>query len=442
MGNMHINKFNSFFRLGVRQKVLLILLSVLLISLTISGWLALQKEKKDVMAEIAQRGTDISRFVGKSLAYSVVGYDYHTLQLLVDEIATSDDIDYAKVENAKGIVMAQSTKKDNTDESATVIFSEKIILDGNHIGMLHLGLSTKKTLDRLESKKYTLVTREAVIILFIALGEFLALSYIIIRPVSLISKSLTESLDERGRITGKLPVLSDDEFGTLAHQFNQLSDQLNDANVQLYSKIDITDTQLRKTNEQLIQQSAELNRINEELKHMSVTDSLTGLYNRRHFDNIIDDEISMSLRHGDVNSLILIDIDHFKKINDNHGHNAGDIVLKEIANILKAQLRKTDVLCRIGGEEFIILCKRIDKKGAIKIADNLRKKVEQREFIFNGVSIKSTISAGISTIPNNYNASTPEELYHCADIALYISKENGRNRTTHYEDRPQANTTV
>ena len=407
---MQLNKFTSIFRLGVRQKVLLILLSVLLASLTISGWLALQKEERDVMADVNQRGNDISRFVGKSLAYSVVGYDYHTLQLLLDEIISSEDIDYVRVENAKGQMMAQSSKKTNSDQNTTVVFTENIVLDGITIGKLHLWLSTKKSLARLDSQKYTLLTREAVIILLIALGEFIALSYIIIRPVSLICKSLSESIDENGKIIGKLPVLSNDEFGALARKFNLLSDQLNDANHKLLSKIDVTDAQLRQTNLQLVQQSEELQRINEELKKVSLTDALTGLHNRRHFETVIENEVAMSLRHNDISSLILIDIDHFKKINDNYGHNAGDVVLKEVAQMMASQLRKTDVLCRVGGEEFVVLCKRVNKEESIKIADSLRKIVEQRRFSFNNVTFHSTISAGICTIPNNHNASTSEEV--------------------------------
>ncbi len=431
---MPINKITSIFRFGVRQKVVFILLSVLLAALTVSGWLALQKEKQDVMTEVTQRGNDISRFVGKSLAYSVVGYDYHTLQLLLDEITFSDDIDYVKVENGKGQMMAESTKKVNLDQATTMVFTENITLDGNTIGKLHLWLSTKKTLDRLDSQKYTLVTREAAIILLIALGEFIALSYIIIRPVSQICKALTESIDENGTIIGKLPVLSNDEFGALAQKFNLLSDRLNEANYKLLSKIDLTDAQLRQTNLQLIQQSEELQRINEELKLVSLTDALTGVYNRRHFEAVIENEVAMSLRHHDISSLILLDIDHFKKINDNYGHNAGDIVLKEVAQLLNSQLRKTDVLCRTGGEEFVVICKRVNKEESIKIADNLRRIIEQRRFVFNNVTFHTTMSAGICTMPNTHNARTSEEIYHCADIALYLSKKNGRNKTTHFED--------
>lgn len=425
----------SIFRFGVRQKVMLILLTVLLTALTGSGWMALQKEEQAVMAEIDRRGSDISRFVAKSLAYSVIGYDYHTVQLLLDAITSSADVDYAKVDSAKGNVMAESGNIAVPDEGGIVMFVEDIALNGDKVGKLTLGLSTRVTIKRLESQKYRLVTRECFIIMLIALGEFLALSYIIVRPVTLMSKSLNKSVDENGRFVGSLPVLSNDEFGMLAEQFNQLSMQLNDANQRLQSKVDLADQQLRKTNEQLVKQSEELKCMNEEFKRMSLTDALTGLYNRRHFEELMETGISMSLRHGDPNSLILIDVDHFKNINDTYGHSAGDIVLKEVAHVLRSQLRKTDVLCRIGGEEFVCLCKRAGGREAMELAEKLRRIVEARTIEIRGQKIRVTVSAGVATIPDRNNTKTSDDFYRCADDALYRSKENGRNRVSHYDDK-------
>ena len=307
---MNKYKLPPIFKFGIRQKILLVLITVLLIALTVSGWFALEKEKKDVLQEIHQRGTDISRFVSKSLAFSVVGYDYHTIQLLLDEITSSEDIGYAKVSSTKGNTMGESGKM-NTPFGDMVIFNEDIKFDSQAVGQLTLGLTTTKTIQRLEAQKYTLVEREGLIILLIAIGEFLALSYVIIRPVSIMSKSLDNSIDENGKIIGMIPITSQDEFGQLASQFNQLSTQLNEANYRLQSKVELADEQLRKTNQQLMQQSEELKRINEEFKQMSVTDSLTGLYNRRQFEDLMSTEIALSLRHGDTNSILVVDIDHF-----------------------------------------------------------------------------------------------------------------------------------
>jgi len=176
---MNFNKFTRIFRFGIRQKVLLVLITVLLFALSISGWMALESEKINMFEEIDQRGTDITRFVSKSLAkslaFSVVGYDYHTIQLLLDEIALSDDVDYVKVVSKKGSSMAESGTLVNVKPIDIVLFTEEIFIKKEVVGKLTLGLSTFKTLQKLESQKFSLLTREALIILLIAIGEFLAL---------------------------------------------------------------------------------------------------------------------------------------------------------------------------------------------------------------------------------------------------------------------------
>ena len=392
--------------------------------------MALNQEKLDTLKEINQRGSDISRFVAKSLAYSVVGYDYHTIQLLIDEITLSDDIGFAKVVNAKGNTMAESGSFGDVNSSEVVTFNQDIRLEDDVVGSLTLGLSTEHIIKRLESQKYSLMKREAFIILMIAFGEFLALSFIIIRPVSVMSKSLNDSVNESGQIIGEVPVISQDEFGDLAEQFNKLSAQLNDANSRLQSRVDLADKQLILTNRQLIKQSEELQLLNDEFRRQSVTDSLTGLNNRRRFEELMQTEMDMSLRYGDTSSLLVIDIDHFKKVNDKYGHPAGDTVLKHIATALKTNLRKTDILCRVGGEEFVAMCKRADKTAAIAIAEKMRRDIEKMPIKYENVQINVTISIGVANKCEELQ--TTEQIMKAADEALYRSKEKGRNRISQY----------
>lgn len=409
-------------------------MSILLIALSISGWFALKAEKESILNEIKQRGTDISRFVAKSLAYSVVGYDYHTIDLLLNEITSSDDIGFAKVINKRGNTMAESGDTTGIRDGGMVIFKEKIMIEEDEIGTLMLGLSTKATFNRLELQKYSLIKREALIILLIALGEFLALSYIIIRPVSIISKSLDEQEHDDGQIIGIIPITSNDEFGDLAHRFNKLSDNLNTANKELKTRADFADQQLVKTNLILQQQSEELHVMNEEFRRLSITDPLTDLYNRRYFEVALKTEIEVTRRHGDTNSLIMIDIDHFKNINDTYGHETGDLILKKVASHMMQRLRKTDLLCRIGGEEFAALCKRAGKIAAIEIAENLRSSLALNPIMIGDNKVPVTISLGIATITYKNTETHADNLYKFSDAALYHSKKSGRNRVTHFDD--------
>jgi diguanylate cyclase (GGDEF)-like protein len=414
------------FKLGVRQKVLLILLTVLLTALTISGWLALRAERANLLDETNLRGAEISRYVAKSLSFNIVGYDYHTIQLMLDELTSSDEISYAAVSNMQGNIMSESgISYKNSSQDNVVNFKQKIFIDSDQIGNLELGLSTARTLERLENQKFTLLKREAFIILLIAFGEFLALSYIIVRPVSQITEYLRNNIGKDGELGESIPVTTHDEFGHMADQFNQLSTQLNDANRKLQSKVEVADRQLLETNKQLQQ-------LNEEFKLLSITDPLTGLFNRRHFDELMTTEIGLSNRHGDDNSVLLIDIDFFKGINDTYGHYVGDAVLQSLTSTLVDNLRQTDAVCRIGGEEFAVLCKRADAGAAMEIAEKLRKAVESTALAKDiDDELVVTISIGIASIPNTRGSNTPELLFKDVDNALYYSKNHGRNCCTH-----------
>lgn len=161
---------------------------------------------------------------------------------------------------------------------------------------------------------------------------------------------------------------------------------------------------------------------NKRLRKLSITDQLTGLYNRLHLDNIFLAEIQKADRYERPFSIIVLDFDHFKRINDNYGHQAGDSVLIELAKILKAQVRATDTPGRWGGEEFLIICPETTLTGAEQLAENLRTIIEQRTFNIIG---KTTSSFGIASFQLG---DTEELMMERADTALYRAKELGRNR--------------
>ena len=427
------NTSKSIFQLGVRQKVLLVLLCVLLTALTVSGWFTLQKEKENVFKEIQQRGTDISRFVAKSLVYSVIGYDYHTIDLLLKEITLSEDVGYSKVVNLKGNTMAEAGVLIKDDASKMVMFNEKLLLDDEVVGNLILGLSTVKSMERIDKQTYSLIKREAFIIFLIAIGEILALSIIIIKPVTIITNSLNKRDDENA-ILGKIPLDSNDEFGELAKQFNELSENLNVANAELKSRVDYADNQLIKTNNLLLERSGELLDLNTKFEKLSVTDPLTELYNRRYFESEITNEMEVTKRHGDVTSLLVMDIDNFKLINDTYGHMQGDEVIKMIANTMKERLRDTDVLCRIGGEEYVAICKRANKENSMQLAEDLREIIEQTNINIGSNEVSVTVSIGIATVTPENITEEADNIFKHADLALYSSKDNGKNRVTHFND--------
>jgi diguanylate cyclase (GGDEF)-like protein len=158
-------------------------------------------------------------------------------------------------------------------------------------------------------------------------------------------------------------------------------------------------------------------------------DSLTGLYNHRSFYDRIEEEVERVRTTGRPISLLMIDIDHFKKYNDALGHQRGDIVLREVAQLLKDNIRPGDIACRYGGDEFAVLCPGTTKGGAREVGERLRTAAERARFYQEDVAgCHVTFSVGIATFPDdtdNYKG-----LVELADGALYISKKRGKNRVT------------
>lgn len=167
----------------------------------------------------------------------------------------------------------------------------------------------------------------------------------------------------------------------------------------------------------------EENRLQDELRRLSTTDALTGLHNRRFLDESLRRELERVRHTGAPLSVIMFDVDRFKRFNDEHGHDQGDRVLQAIAASLRQALRKYDLACRYGGEEFLAILPGTAAEGAFSVAERLRRDVE--ECSVDG--LKVTISLGVATVPDIL-AGAPEDLVAAADSALYRAKAGGRNR--------------
>ncbi len=169
------------------------------------------------------------------------------------------------------------------------------------------------------------------------------------------------------------------------------------------------------------------------LEKLAITDGLTGLHNHRHFQEYIDGEAKEASRYNNPLAFIILDIDHFKVLNDTYGHPQGDMILKKLSEVILQTIRDVDYAARYGGEEFCIVLPNTNLKGAYKTAERLRKKVEALSIRSdNDKSIKFTVSIGISTLLKD--AENKHQLISHADEALYFSKENGRNQTTIYNN--------
>ena len=172
----------------------------------------------------------------------------------------------------------------------------------------------------------------------------------------------------------------------------------------------------------------ELMEKNAQLEALAITDPLTGLANRRRLMSRLDEEVSRAQRYKTPLSVVMIDIDHFKQVNDTHGHAMGDAVLRNIGAMLKSCVRTTDLAARYGGEEFTLVLPHTDVPAALQVAENLRIRFSEIEHQLDGVTLRKTASMGIAARDGQGEVPQAEDLLKYADEALYHAKQNGRNQ--------------
>lgn len=170
----------------------------------------------------------------------------------------------------------------------------------------------------------------------------------------------------------------------------------------------------------------------DELNELVLTDALTGLYNYRHFKNILQSEMDRSKRSGIPTTLVMMDLDHFKKINDTHGHEIGNLVLKHVADILISEVRTTDIVCRYGGEEFAIIFPETHLNLAVKVADRIREMIAFTPVETSVGDIDITASMGASVYMKG-SILPIDEFIDSVDKYLYEAKQSGRNCICHID---------
>ena len=192
--------------------------------------------------------------------------------------------------------------------------------------------------------------------------------------------------------------------------------------------------EIRQVNQQLQLQLDEIRLLQDELREQAIRDPLTGLYNRRYLDEVLDHEFARARRDGTPISFVMIDIDHFKSLNDKFGHGAGDAVLKKLAAQLLSQSRVADIICRYGGEEFLAILPNIRAEAAQQVAERWRKLFLGSTLPLQYGEAMSTISCGIAEFP--HHGGTGDELITMADRAMYQAKALGRNRVVVWQGDP------
>jgi len=342
---------------------------------------------------------------------SITGISYsditHTMDLKLGSIPDYELVSYQKNNTKTSFHNINQFQVDSLfGLSGNVIYNDRII------GKIIISSSQSIILKELNSE-----------ILIIILGILIQTLFlwIFFRWVSIFYlhrrlTDITDGLNNLEPVTGKfIPLKVDnserDEIWTIQKSFNRMA-----------GKLQATHNKLQAYNQEL---EEKVQKRTAELERISITDRLTGLYNRHKIDSVLENEFKRSNRFSNTFSLILIDIDNFKSVNDTFGHQTGDKVLTEVANILLNSIRSIDIIGRWGGEEFLIIATETELEGAILLAESIRIKVEKHSFSEVG---SKTLSIGVSSYKK---ADTIKSLIFRADSALYVAKDKGKNQVQH-----------
>jgi len=238
-----------------------------------------------------------------------------------------------------------------------------------------------------------------------------------------------------------------ESFNEVANKWYQLQDKIitleNGKNILISFALDIsmqkeTQSQLINMHVKLSKQTEALRDAQSKLKEQANRDPLTNMYNRRYFNDISKKIIALSIRNKEPLSVIMIDIDKFKNINDTYGHHIGDEVIMLLANKIAELTRQSDVSARFGGEEFAILLPNTHDKNAIQFAQKIRMNIENTSYTNKEISIHFTVSIGVAEFNSEQDSLVGEALDR-ADQALYDAKENGRNKVSLFRNKSDKN---
>ena len=254
----------------------------------------------------------------------------------------------------------------------------------------------------------------------------------------LINRFLTSSeTHEEIQIPGDPPRTLDLNVSALYNRFNVLQGRVIVAH-------DVTEhkwleNDLQYANEALIRQLEEIQQLRDELEQQAIRDPLTNVYNRRYMVEFLENEIARAAREKMFVSVVMMDLDNFKQFNDNHGHKCGDVILQSFANFLVEHTRRADVICRFGGEEFVILMPNTPHHIGYERAEMWRQDFSETAIDYDGMKFSATFSAGVATFPQHGH--TGDLILQAADQALYRSKDSGKNKVTAYLSRKEINDT-
>ena len=347
----------------------------------------------------------------QSVPFNLNMSEMNQLQMLASEINKSAEFKITTLLDNDGteyIITFQQIKEDKLAKRTLYL---SLVMPLSDIYSMSYQIKKQLMSDLLWHVDSTAIVSIIILLIVSILAIFFALKET--KQIRLINDGILNI--KKRNFTDQIKIISSDDLGDLAQTFNEMTTEIQ----KTYQDLEDHAIGLE---EKVNERTQEIENKNRQLKELVVRDHLTGLFNRTKLDEVLDYEYKRSKRHNTVFGVIMVDIDFFKKVNDTHGHQAGDTVLCEFATLLEENSRETDTVGRWGGEEFLIIVENIDKEAILKLAEKLRICVDEYKF---SIVKHKTASFGVSIYQTEDEIN---KIVARADIALYKAKHNGRNR--------------
>ncbi|MFZ5471891.1 MAG: diguanylate cyclase [Myxococcota bacterium] len=416
--------------MGIRGQLALLVPGVVALSLMGLAFATAQQRRRAEIEEMRLRSERVLDAIGVTAAVHVAQNDMAGLDTLIAQVSENGrypDLEEIAVLDVEGRVLAHS-RPQLFNTLADDSFSHRAITSAAPLwerrgavlrvavpassGLRWATVTATFSLLRVEQSvaafRVRLMWTAVAVAALLGLGLFLALDRLVVRPLRVLQR-MARRMGE-GALDTRVPPLAGRELSELSETFNKMASALNEEHDNLERKV--------------AARTAELEEANRQLEKLAVTDGLTSVYNHRRFQEVLAQEVSRSSRTKHPLSVLMIDVDHFKRFNDSMGHPAGDELLRHLASIFTTELRANDLLARYGGEEFAVILPETDKVEAVQVAERLRAAVDVQLNRAEGPRV--SVSIGVASYAQDGDA--PRSLLTAADRALYAAKNRGRNR--------------
>ncbi len=420
-------------QVGLSIRLMGYVMAGVLVTSAVIGVVRVRNERSVLSDLIGKAGQSVANASASGAASLIAGYDYGNLEILAKNVSNQANVIRVVILNRQDRVMAQAGIR---EAGASKRFESPVVFDGQPIGKVLVDVSTDGLEKALSALYWRVLVEQVVFGGILGLIVYLFTVVGIVSPIRRLTRVMEEAVEQGDSFIARdLEVKSRDEIGRLMSVFNTLNRSLARHHVQLQGRIDLANQELVDKNNQLVARTHELERAMDMLNTMATTDWLTDLPNRRKFDEALSRMFHQSERFAETFSLVLFDVDHFKSINDGHGHGAGDVVLRRLGALLRQHVRKSDLPARLGGDEFAVVLYRTNAEQAVVFVEKFMESVRDEVFEHEGSEVRVAISVGIV----QYDAAmkSAQALYFAADKALYQAKHDGRDRyTVHTSDMP------